>query len=321
METIKNYLDAMFANMPNTPEVKKAKAELFSMMEDKYNELIAEGVSENTAVGTVISEFGNLDELAQDLGLTKEVEEVHEREQQPKRFVSMDEALEFIRCEKKRALLVATGVLLCITCVCWPIVTDAVWGFMNIDNYGAAMMFVWIAVGVGLFIYSSFVSSDFSFLRKEPCQMDMATTDMIKEKKAEFKPITAAAITLGCALCICAVVPIMIFDIDIFATFIFIMVGIGVWLFVYSGIINSSFDTLLDAGNVVRKDIKSNGNEEDVEYVSKGAKILMESYWSIVTCLYLIISFTTFNWGSTWIIWVIAAIAHKVFKIALVKED
>ena len=168
METIKSYLDAMFSSMPNTPEVKKAKAELLSMMEDKYNELIAEGVSENTAVGTVISEFGNLDELAEDLGLTKEVEEVHEREQQPKRFVSMDEALEFIKAEKKRALLVATGVLLCITCVCWPIVTDSVWGFMNIDTYGVAMMFVWIAVGVGLFIYSSFVSSDFAFLRKEP---------------------------------------------------------------------------------------------------------------------------------------------------------
>ena len=61
METIRNYLDAMFANMPNTPEVKKAKAELLTMMEDKYNELIAEGETENSAVGTVISEFGNLD--------------------------------------------------------------------------------------------------------------------------------------------------------------------------------------------------------------------------------------------------------------------
>ena len=60
METIKSYLEAMFANMPNTPEVKKAKDELFSMMEDKYNELIADGVNENTAVGTVISEFGFL---------------------------------------------------------------------------------------------------------------------------------------------------------------------------------------------------------------------------------------------------------------------
>ena len=97
METIKSYLEAMFANMPNTPEVKKAKDELFSMMEDKYNELIAEGVNENTAVGTVISEFGNLDELAESLGLEKEVEEVHEREQEvSRRFVSMEEVFDFI---------------------------------------------------------------------------------------------------------------------------------------------------------------------------------------------------------------------------------
>ena len=43
METIKNYLEAMFAGMPNTAEVRKAKAELLQMMEDKYSELIAEG--------------------------------------------------------------------------------------------------------------------------------------------------------------------------------------------------------------------------------------------------------------------------------------
>ena len=321
METIKSYLDAMFSNMPNTPEVQKAKAELFSMMEDKYNELIAEGVSENTAVGTVISEFGNLDELAEDLGLTKEVEEVHERELKPKRFVSMDEALEFLKAEKKKALLIATGVLLCITCVCWPIVTDSVWGFMNIDTYGVAMMFIWIAIGVGLFVYSGFVGSDFSFLKKEACQLDMATTDMIKEKKAEFKPIMAAAITLGVALCICAFVPVMIFDVDAFATFIFIMVGIGVWLFVYAGITDGSFDTLLEADKISGKGKKSVRGDGDVEYISRGAKVIMESYWTLVTCIYLIVSFVTFNWGTTWIIWVIAAVAHKLFEIAFLKED
>ena len=80
METIKSYLEAMFAGMPDTPEVRKAKAELLEMMEDKYNELIAEGQSENTAVGTVISEFGNLEDLAEDLGLTKEVQELHDIE-------------------------------------------------------------------------------------------------------------------------------------------------------------------------------------------------------------------------------------------------
>ena len=36
METIKNYLESMFRNLPNTSEVIKAKNELFQMMEDKY---------------------------------------------------------------------------------------------------------------------------------------------------------------------------------------------------------------------------------------------------------------------------------------------
>lgn len=58
METIKNYLENMFSHLPNTPEVQKAKYELYQMMEDKYNELISEGKSDNEAIGIVISEFG-----------------------------------------------------------------------------------------------------------------------------------------------------------------------------------------------------------------------------------------------------------------------
>ena len=69
MDAIKNYLETMFLNLPNTPEVQKAKYELGQMMEDKYRELIADGKTENEAIGTVIAEFGNLDELAEDLGI------------------------------------------------------------------------------------------------------------------------------------------------------------------------------------------------------------------------------------------------------------
>ena len=47
METIRNYLETMFLKLPNTPEVYKAKNELWQMMEDKYTELKEEGKSEN----------------------------------------------------------------------------------------------------------------------------------------------------------------------------------------------------------------------------------------------------------------------------------
>ena len=87
METIKSYLETMFANMPNTPEVIRAKTELLGMMEDKYNELIQEGKSENEAVGTVISEFGNLDELADTLGINSQPHEAADN----RRILSLDE--------------------------------------------------------------------------------------------------------------------------------------------------------------------------------------------------------------------------------------
>ena len=71
METIRNYLETMFMQLPDTPEVRRAKKELGQMMEDKYNELTADGMSTNEAVGIVISEFGNLDELAESLGIQR----------------------------------------------------------------------------------------------------------------------------------------------------------------------------------------------------------------------------------------------------------
>lgn len=97
METIKNYLETMFAKLPNTSEVINAKRELGQMMEDKYNELIADGKSENEAVGTVISEFGNLEELADELGLKKEFNQSQQTTfEQNRRILTMDEVKSYL---------------------------------------------------------------------------------------------------------------------------------------------------------------------------------------------------------------------------------
>lgn len=69
METIRVYLDTMFRSLPDTSEVRRAKEELLAMMEDKYTELRSEGKSENEAIGQVIAEFGNAEELIRELEL------------------------------------------------------------------------------------------------------------------------------------------------------------------------------------------------------------------------------------------------------------
>ena len=119
METIKNYLENMFSHLPNTPEVQKAKYELYQMMEDKYNELISEGKSDNEAIGIVISEFGNLDELADSLGIKSFVDP--SQAMPAAKTLSRETAAAFLRDSAKQAYLTAFGVLLCILASLGPI--------------------------------------------------------------------------------------------------------------------------------------------------------------------------------------------------------
>ncbi|MCR5624135.1 MAG: permease prefix domain 1-containing protein [Lachnospiraceae bacterium] len=322
METIKNYLDAMFANMPNTPEVRKAKSELLQMMEDKYNELIEEGENENTAVGTVISEFGNLDELADDLGLTKEVEEVHGKEADiPSMHISLEDVKAFISNRTKKAMFLALGIMLCIISVAAPIIFDT----FNRSDMGAGVMFIIIALGVGSIVFSSFVDSDWKFMNRELCRIDMSTASYVKERRRSFEAIRAICVTLGIILCIICWVPTILFsrfEDEIGASMIFLLVGIGVFLIVYANKVSSGFDKLLKLNDI--KTIAgsySNEPEKPIKYKSKTAQSVVELYWPTMTCIYLIVSFLTFQWHITWIIWPIAGVAHRAVVINCQADD
>ncbi|MCR5655319.1 MAG: permease prefix domain 1-containing protein [Lachnospiraceae bacterium] len=313
METIKSYLEAMFASMPNTTEVRKAKSELLQMMEDKYNELIADGQSENAAVGTVISEFGNLDELADDLGLKEAVEEAKGKEvEAPRRHVILEEVQDFLSCRTKKALFLALGVLLCIISPTLPIMFDA----GNLENVGAAMMFVVVALGVGSIVFSSFLDADWKFLEKELCRIDINTANYVKEKRKSFESVRALCITIGVVLCVICWVPCIVSPGNIGPIMLFVLVGIGVFLIVYANKISSGFDMLMRLNDV--ETISGNyimPEQKPVKYKNKTAETIVAVYWPTVTCLYLIISFLTFQWHLTWIIWPIAGVAHRAVVI------
>ena len=320
METIKSYLDAMFANLPNTNEVKKAKAELLEMMEDKYNELKAEGKTDNEAVGTVISEFGNLDELASELGLEKEVEETKEREENTKaRFLTKEEVIGYLTSRTKSAWLVAIGVFLCITSVINPILSETRLGIY--ENAGVSFMFVFIAVAVALFITSAMKSSKWSYIKDEACKIDMTTTDYVKERKRSFETTNVICTSVGVMCFILSVVPAIIIDDDIISpALLFLIVGIGVFLIVYVSIIDGSYDRILNL-NDEKTMSGEHARASSVKYTSKKAEIILETYKTTVVCLYLIISFLTFRWEITWIIFPIAYLINKILKLNFIDEE
>ena len=72
MDTIKTYLDNVFAAFPQTERVLALKRDMLAGMEEKYLHLRQHGHSEYEAIGTVIANFGSIDEIAAELGIASE---------------------------------------------------------------------------------------------------------------------------------------------------------------------------------------------------------------------------------------------------------
>ena len=321
MQAIRNYLETMFMNLPNTPEVLRAKEELWQMMEDKYTELKNEGKSENEAVGTVISEFGNLDELAEELGIHQFMELPEVVAEQPRRTITMEDTKQFLHDKARQAFQVAFGVLLCIVSPVGIIISEAV--HIN-ELIGVLALFLCIAVAVGMFVFSGISIKKWDFLKQEPCSLDFETTNYVHEKKDYNRGIFALFLVIGIGLCILSVIPVIIFgEINLHmqavnlesmgAAFLLLFVAIGVFLIVYGSMIYGSFDELLKVNDA--KTIGGNYVPEQKEqYMTPAMTTIMEVYWPTITCIYLIWSFLTFEWWVSWIIWPVAAIVHSILK-------
>ena len=351
MDAIKNYLDNMFANLPGTPGVLRAKKELGQMMEDKYSELIAEGKSENEAVGSVISEFGNLSELAEALGLEKEIKEQKaEAEEKSYRMITVEEAAGYIKMRNKRAIIQGLAIACCIIAPIIPIWIGS--GLSGIPEiFEPITFFISVMVGVGLFIYAGTLKRKWSFIRSETCTLSMDTTKYVTDEQERFYGSYTAELICGIVCCAGAWVPAAVFDEfsgygdTLGGIFFFLAIALGVFLLRHANGRRRSYRKLLnlnkkgtmkasykaeDSAESAAENAadrfedrmerfgenveKSMEKKEEIKYISPVAESFMDLYWPTVICLYLCASFITFQWGLTWIIWPVAGILHGVFR-------
>lgn len=313
METIRNYLETMFQNLPNTQEVQKAKYELGQMMEDKYTELKKEGKTENEAIGIVISEFGNLDDIADDLGISNYV---NQKDFADNRMLSMQEGKEFIKEKQIAGFLIGIGTLLCIISPSGVILSDG-------SLAGLIFLFLSIAAAVALFIVSGAFMGKWDFMKQESCSIDFATAEYIHNERENYRMTGAIMIAVGVVFCIVSFVPLVILDelngsdiadnlgVVILLTF----VAIGVLLFIMAGTRKGAYDFLLklnDVHSMGGRFVSSQASQ--VHYNNKTVAAVMSVYWPTVTCIYLIWSFLSFDWHITWIVWVIAGVIETFIK-------
>ena len=247
MNTIRNYLDNMFRNLPNTEAVRKAKAELLQMMEDKYEELIREGKTDNEAVGIVISEFGNLDELADSLGIG---EQVTESADESKPILSIDRIKSYLSMINSRALLIPIGVALCICSVASPILEEALPFDMEIMGVGG--MFTMIAVAVVLFVLAGIRGKEYVEVRRKECSLSVEGAEYVRNERSSFKSSYGMLSSIGIGLCILSILNPIVFDkipyvsSSFGAAMMFGFIGLGVFLITYAHTKMKGYDRLLE---------------------------------------------------------------------------
>jgi hypothetical protein len=243
----------------------------------------------------------------------------------------MEEAKDYLREKGGSSLLTAFGVFLCIISVTGPILFSQIFPGTRVnklmETIGICVMMVCVAAAVGCFIYASQRMKKWSFLNNEPCSIDYATSNFVQDERNRFRPTGTMMLVIGITLCVISWVPMLLLD-GIIAIFspvdvsnltvitLFIMVGIGVLLIVYSSLLKGRYETILglnDKGTVSGNYTKQRADGE-VHYDDPRLASFMSVYWQTITCVYLIWSFLTFNWFSSWIIWPIAAIVHKVIE-------
>lgn len=324
METIRNYLESMFGNLPNTPEVLKAKAELWQMMEDKYNELISEGVSENEAVGTVIGDFGNLDELAETLGIQNVLQE---QVKYQGRILPQEEVDAYISAKERSARFVGLGVMLCIVSPIPFLIASAFEEAVHFENnvpYGiaTAVFFLILAAAISIFVFDSVKMGAWKYLTRELVCIDYSTAESIHNSREAERQKQAVIKTIGVLLCVFCFVPVAVLGaldandtvLVIGSIVLFLMVGAGVYFLVSAGGRENAYRTMLTfndpqtvSGNYVR-------SQQEVNYTNKTVEQIMSVYNPAILCIYLIWSFLTFDWHITWIIWPVAAVAKHLIN-------
>lgn len=319
METINTYLNNMFKGLPNNSNVRDAKKELHQMMEDKYEQLISEGKSDNEAVGIVISQFGNLDEISDVLGIRSDLEK-----KAVLKIVDKEESKEYYETTKEssKMISVATMLMILIGAVFVFLVALADKKLIQEDVItiiGIPITFILIGTGTYLFITHGSKLEKYNYIEKENIDLTLDAKSYVENirKNLNFEK----SIAISVVMILLSVIPVILTGaVETYesyllyaVTLMIVIISISVKSLVSTGMKKEATDKLLQTGDYTASGKKANN------LINKIASI----FWPIVVIGYFIYSFITKNWGYSWIIFPIAGGIFLIIAIVItaVKTD
>lgn len=226
--------------------------------------------------------------------------------------ISLQEAKDFLRLKAESGKKIAFGVMLCILSPVALILMAAMAEARGAaaenaaTGIGVVVLLLMIAAAVAIFILSSAKLKHFEHLYSKDIELDYGVSGILMEQRAAFEVKHLRSIVIGVVLCILCVVPLIVAGVLgaseptlIYLTaLLFAIISIGVFLIISTSTIKNSYDLLLGKGQFRAEYRERYENEERLGSI----------YWPIVVAGYLLWSFLSGDWGTTWVVWPVAAV-------------
>ena len=243
--------------------------------------------------------------------------------------ISMEEAAKFMEIKEKLSSKTALAVVMFILCPVPLILLGALSEGVKMGitedmagGLGMAILLVMVAIGVVITILNEMQLSKYEYIGKEEFTLEYGVKGIVERKMEDYAQSHRTSIAGGVALCITAVVPMMLavalsvsdFVMACMVCVLLTLIAIATYLMVRSSNINDSYLRLLQLEDFT----------PEKKYISKKLHTLTVVYFCIVTAAYLAVSFATGAWGKTWAIWPVAAVLYMAvesFAAAQIKKD
>ncbi len=166
---LRAYIDSLFAEAPPIKKTVEIKEEILTNLLDKYNDLIAEGKSEEAAYNLSVASVGDISELIEELKGTVSPREVN---------------IDYETEKKRNAFLTSIAVALYILCVTPVILIQ--------DEAGIVLMFIMIATATALLIYKNMTRTAFSKREETIAEEFREWREQSSARHQAFKSISSA---------------------------------------------------------------------------------------------------------------------------------
>lgn len=330
MSVIDSYLETLFSPYPDSARMQEARVELRTMMDDQYQGLRQDGLTESQALGTVIAEFGSLDEVSTVLGIDREVRggAADPGSAEPAVQLTLEQLREYTAAVKGSQLFSAVAIPLFVLSPVPLLLLFAIDGRPSPATWtvaaGLVMLLVLVTLGVLTLTVRESRLADFEDIEEGRSSVTAAVRGYARDLRRQERRSYTVAMAGAVALWILCAVPTLLFafategsENDMVILFgvsgTLVMVALGLFLSIRASWAEHVASALL------------HDQDEDAPEASDSPviRVIAAVYWPLAAAIYLAWSFGTGDWHISWLLWPVAGVLYAALwsvNVALTED-